>query len=119
MSSAKVQALLRKAGRSRYLKSRADEITSALQSEQLEARAGIEAAYSATTQALVAVIGELNTQILARQKQVEESFGQHPDAEIYLSQPGLGPVLGARVLAEFGTPRIATPMLGRVQTTQE
>lgn len=58
--------------------------------------------YGATTQALVAVIGELNTQILALQKQVEESFGQHPDAEIYLSQPGLGPVLGARVLAEFG-----------------
>ena len=29
-------------------------------------------------------------------------FGQHPDAEIYLSQPGLGVILGARVLAEFG-----------------
>ena len=27
---------------------------------------------------------------------------EHPDAEIYLSQPGLGVVLGARVLAEFG-----------------
>jgi transposase len=102
LSSVRVQALLRKAGRSRYLKSRADEIASALQSEQLEARAGIEAAYSVTTQALVAVIGELNTQIQALQEQVEACFGQHPDAEIYLSQPGLGPVLGARVLAEFG-----------------
>jgi transposase len=29
-------------------------------------------------------------------------FGQHPDAEIYRSQPGLGVILGARVLAEFG-----------------
>jgi hypothetical protein len=29
-------------------------------------------------------------------------FGQHPDAETYLSQPGLGVVLGARVLAECG-----------------
>jgi transposase len=29
-------------------------------------------------------------------------FGRHPDAEIYLSQPGLGIVTGARVLAEFG-----------------
>ena len=29
-------------------------------------------------------------------------FGRHPDAETYTSQPGLGPVLGARVLAEFG-----------------
>ena len=34
--------------------------------------------------------------------QVEAYFGRHPDAEIYLSQPGLGAVLGARVLAEFG-----------------
>ena len=28
--------------------------------------------------------------------------GQHPDVEIYLSQPGLGLILRARVLAEFG-----------------
>lgn len=102
LSSAKVQSLLRKAGRSRYLQSRADEISSVLKSEQLVARAGIEAAYTATTKALVAVIAEFNTQIRALQRQVEEYFGRHPDAEIYLSQPGLGPVLGARVLAEFG-----------------
>jgi transposase len=36
------------------------------------------------------------------EEQVEAHFGKHPDAEIYLSQPGLGLVLGARVLAEFG-----------------
>src|SRR6185437_10411244 len=34
--------------------------------------------------------------------QVDAHFGRHPDAEIFLSQPGLGKVLGARVLAEFG-----------------
>ena len=34
--------------------------------------------------------------------QVRQGFGQHPDAEIYLSQPGLGPILAARVLAEMG-----------------
>ena len=33
---------------------------------------------------------------------MEEHFGQHPDAEIYRSQPGMGAILGARVLAEFG-----------------
>ena len=33
---------------------------------------------------------------------MEAVFGRHPDAEIYLSQPGLGSVLGARVLGEFG-----------------
>ena len=34
--------------------------------------------------------------------QVEAHFGRHPDAEIYQSQPGLGIILGARVLGEFG-----------------
>jgi len=34
--------------------------------------------------------------------QVEAHFGQHPDVEIYLSQPGMGPIVGTRVLAEFG-----------------
>ena len=33
---------------------------------------------------------------------MEQGFGQHPDVEIYRSQPGLGVILGARVLAEFG-----------------
>ena len=33
---------------------------------------------------------------------MEQGFGQHPDVEIYRSQPGLGTILGARVLAEFG-----------------
>ena len=31
-----------------------------------------------------------------------EHFGRHPAADIYLSQPGLGVVLAARVLGEFG-----------------
>jgi len=52
--------------------------------------------------ALVAVISELRRQTLALAGAVEAGFGRHPDVEIYLSQPGLGPVLGARVLAEFG-----------------
>ena len=29
-------------------------------------------------------------------------LGAHPDADIYLSQPGIGVILGARVLGEFG-----------------
>jgi len=51
---------------------------------------------------LIAVITTLNEQVKTLQGQVEADFGRHPDAEIYLSQPGLGPILGARVLGEFG-----------------
>ena len=48
------------------------------------------------------MIATLNEQVKVLQGQVEEHFGRHPDAEIYLSQPGMGAILGARVLAEFG-----------------
>ncbi len=44
----------------------------------------------------------LNTQIEQLQAVVAENFDQHSAAEIYLSQPGLGQVLAARVLGEFG-----------------
>ena len=60
------------------------------------------AAYAASARALIAVLATLNEQVAALQGQVEAYFGQHPDAEIIASQPGLGPVLGARVLAESG-----------------
>jgi len=48
------------------------------------------------------VITTLNEQVAALQGQVEAHFGQHPDAGIYRSQPGLGAITGARVLGEFG-----------------
>ena len=48
------------------------------------------------------MITVLDEQVKTLQRQVEADFGRHLDAEIYLSQPGLGPVLGARVLGESG-----------------
>jgi len=39
------------------------------------------------------------------EKALEPSFESHPDAEIIDSLPGLGLVLGARVLSEFGDDR--------------
>ena len=48
------------------------------------------------------MITTLNEQVKTLQGQVEADFGRHPDAEIYLSQPGLGPIPGARVLGESG-----------------
>ena len=52
--------------------------------------------------AAVAVIAAFNAEIAALEGQVEAHFDRHPDAEIYRSQPGLGQILGARVLGEFG-----------------
>ena len=62
----------------------------------------VAAAYAASVRALIAVLITLNEQVKTPHGQVEAHFGQHPDAEIIASQPGLGGVLGARVLAESG-----------------
>ena len=51
--------------------------------------------------ALTKVITAFSEQIAVIEQQVSASFRQHPSAGIYLSQPGLGPRLAAR-LREFG-----------------
>ena len=98
----KIASALRRGGRQRNIDTRAGAIQAALRAPQLGARPGVVSACSASTRALVAVIGELVAQTGVLQGEVEAGFGRHPDAETYLSQPGLGQVLGARVLAEFG-----------------
>jgi hypothetical protein len=102
LSQARVESLLRKAGRQRNVAATAAKIRATLATEQLTARPGVVPAYAASASALIVVLSAMaeQTEVLARQ--VEQGFGQHPDAEIYLSQPGLGIILGARVLAEFG-----------------
>jgi transposase len=102
LARAKITAALRRAGRQRNLEATAERIQTALRAPQLEAHPGVVGAYTASVKALVAVIAELVAQTEVLRGEVEAGFGRHPDAEIYLSQPGLGPVLGARVLAEFG-----------------
>jgi transposase len=102
LSQSKIAAALRRAGRQRNLESTAEQIQAALRSPQLEAHPGVVGAYTAAVRSLVAVIAELVTQTEVLRAEVEAGFGRHPDTEIYLSQPGLGAILGARVLAEFG-----------------
>lgn len=101
LTTTQITAALKRARR-RSRDQRAAVIQAALRSEQLGRAAVITGAYAATVRAQVAVLTVLNEQVTAMQGQVEAHFGQHPDAEIVLSQPGLGVVLGARVLAEFG-----------------
>jgi transposase len=101
LTRAQVSAALKRARR-RDIPGKATAIIAALRSDQLGQPPAITAAYAATVRSLIAVITTLSDQVSALEGQVEADFGRHPDAEIYLSQPGLGPVLGARVLGEFG-----------------
>lgn len=80
----------------------ATRIHTALQTQHLTSSPRLAEAYGAATAALIAIITEMGHQIEAMEAQVVTHFGRHPDSEIYLSQPGLGKILGARVLGEFG-----------------
>lgn len=97
-----IRSALKRAGRQRNLDTRAREIRAGLRAEQLAAPAPVVAAFAATTRAAVGLIVELNRQIIELESTLADHFESHPDADIYRSLPGLGVVLGARVLGEFG-----------------
>jgi len=90
LTSAQVTAALRHARRRK------------LRAGQLGQPPAVAAAYAATVRSVVRMIIAFNAEITAMEEQVTACFGQARDAEIYLSQPGLGKILAARVLGEFG-----------------
>jgi hypothetical protein len=102
LSVSKISGLLKTAGRQRYIDQRARQIQAALRANHLSAPAPIATALATSTVATLAVLATLNTQINHLHAELADHFEQHPDADIYLSLPGLGVVLGARVLGEFG-----------------
>jgi transposase len=101
LTCAQISAALSRAHR-RTVPAKATKIQAALRTGHLSQPAAVTAAFAASVRAYIALLVTLNEQVELLQGQVEAYFGQHPDAEIIVSQPGLGPVLGARVLAEFG-----------------
>jgi hypothetical protein len=101
LTRAQVSAALKRARR-RNITDKATAILAALRGQHLGQPPALTAAYAATARALISVIATLNEQVKSLQGQVEDHFGRHPDAEIYLSQPGMGAILGARVPGEFG-----------------
>jgi transposase len=97
----RIAAALRRANR-RNVEARASEIQQILGAEQLPRSTPVQLAYAAIVASQATIVATLNAQIDQMAAVVEAHFGQHPDAEIYTSQPGLGVVLAARVLGEFG-----------------
>jgi transposase len=102
LSLAAIRSTLTRAGRQRSLVARAQQIQTALRTEQLAQPHQLTRACAATVRASVAVALELTRQIDELERELADAFETHPDAEILRSLPGLGTVLGARVLAEFG-----------------
>jgi transposase len=102
LSLSKIAAALRRGGRQRRIDQRAAEIQVALRADALEAPGPVAEAMGASVAAMVAVITELVTQTARLETELADHFEQHPNAKVIRSLPGLGMILGARVLGEFG-----------------
>ena len=111
-----IRAALQRGGRRRNLDKVARRIQKGLRTRHLTAPGPVADAFGATVGALVKLIVETNRQIADLEATLETRFREHPDADIYLSQPGLGTVLGARALGEF---EVRPRPLHRGQVSQE
>jgi transposase len=105
LTLARLRTLLREAGRSRGIDAEATRLREAFRAPQMRQLPLVEQAMGRQT---LALLGQLNAACHAAaglEQAVIESFNQHPDAGIITSFPGLGPLTGARVLAETGDDR--------------
>jgi transposase len=101
LTRGQITTALKRANR-RNLTAQTARIHQMLRADQLQRSTAVQSAYAAIVAGQVAVLQTLNTQIDELAGVVAQHFGRHPDAEIYASQPGLGVILAARVLGEFG-----------------
>jgi hypothetical protein len=104
LSRSKITAALRRAKR-RNVEDKAAQIQSTLRAPALRQPAQVQAAFAVIVTSQVRLLTVLNGEVTQLGVVVAEHFGRHRDDEIYTSQPGLGVVLAARVLAEFGDDR--------------
>jgi transposase len=93
--------MLRRANR-RDIDAKAAAIQDTLRAPHLRQPRAVQAAYATIVSSQVQLINILNIEIEQLGEVVAAHFGRHRDAERYLSLPGLGAVLGARILGEFG-----------------
>ena len=105
LSHSKLAAIVRRAGRERGVEEKAAAIQAALRAPQLAAPALVGEAYGKTVASTVRLLRDMNAELARLEADLAPSFEKHPDAEIYRSLPGLGIILGARVLSEFGDDR--------------
>lgn len=97
----RVVTLLKQAGR-RNDAGLAERISITLQASALRQPAPVERALGIAAVGLIDTITAMSTAIEALEGELANAFEQHDHRTVITSMPGLGPVLGARVLGELG-----------------
>lgn len=102
LTLAQLRSLLRKAGRSRGIDAGAARLRETFRTPQMRQPPLVEQAMGRQALALLRHLDATCTSADDLEQATIETFNQHPDAGIITSFPGLGPLTGARVLAETG-----------------
>ena len=100
-----LSAALHRAGRTRGIPAAVEVIHAALHVEQLRQPTLVESAMAEHATALLRALDTAVANVARLEQSLTVAFDQHPDAQIITSFPGLGSVLGARILAEIGDDR--------------
>jgi transposase len=101
LTKSRTLTLLRRAGRGNR-QGLADQILADLKTPALGQPSAVEEAYAATVVGQVQIITAMQATVVALQAALDEQFQAHDLAPVLISAPGLGPVLGARLLSEIG-----------------
>ncbi len=105
LTRTQITAALKRAGRQRGIEAEAERLRGVFRADFAHQPPLVE---DALGQQMLALLRQLDAVCIAADEladAAEASFRQHPDAEVLLSFPGLGPQTGARVLAEIGDDR--------------
>ena len=105
LTLAQLRSLLKKGGRSRGIDTEAARLRDAFRTQQMRQLPLVEDAMGRQAVALLRQLDAACTSADDLEQAAVASFNQHPDAGIITSFPGLGPLTGARVLAETGDDR--------------
>lgn len=100
-----IAAALRRAGRRRGIDETAAKILAGLRTAHLRQPPLVEAAMAEQARAYARALDTIVNNIASLEAALEQAYLQHPDAAIITSFPGLGTVLGARLLGEIGDDR--------------
>jgi len=105
LTLAQLRALLKKGGRNRGIDAEAQRLREAFRARQMRQLPLVEDAMGRQALVLLRQLDAAYASADDLEHAAAESFNQHPDAGIITSFPGLGPLTGARVLAETGNDR--------------
>ena len=97
-----MRAALIRAGRRRNIDHQVDRILTGLRADQFHQPDLIEQAMGQAALAHLRALDAAVANVVELEHALGEAFPRHPDAAIITSFPGLGTVLGARILGEIG-----------------